>query len=73
MNGSGSHTYSLINAGGELFRLMPKDEQERLMDTIAGAMTGVPEDIQRRQIGYFMEADPAYGGGIAERLGVKLS
>jgi catalase len=58
---------------GNLFRIMPKDEQDRLMDTIAGAMNGVPEDIQRRQIGYFREADPAYGGGIAERLGLKPS
>jgi catalase len=58
---------------GDLFRIMPKDEQTRLMDTIAGAMTGVPEDIQRRQIGYFSEADPAYGAGVAERVGVNVA
>jgi catalase len=53
---------------GDLFRIMSKDEQGRLMDTIAGAMAGIPADIRDRQIGYFMKADPAYGKGIAERL-----
>ena len=54
---------------GDLFRLMPADEQNRLMDTIAGAMEGVPDDIVERQLGYFRQADPAYGDGIAKRLG----
>ena len=53
---------------GNLFRMMSKDEQERLMDTIAGAMTGVPSDIVERQLGYFRKADAAYGEGIAKRL-----
>ncbi len=54
---------------GNLFRLMPADERERLMDAIAGAMQGVPEHIVRTQIGHFAQADPAYGAGIARRLG----
>ena len=54
---------------GELFRLMPADERNRLMETIAGAMQGVPDDIVERQLGYFRRADPAYGDGIAKRLG----
>lgn len=53
---------------GNLFRIMSKDEQERLMDTIAGAMTGVPSDIVERQLGYFRKADAAYGEGVAKRL-----
>lgn len=56
---------------GDLFRLMDAGEQGRLMDTIAGAMQGVPEDIVRRQLGYFTEADPAYGAGIAKRLNIE--
>jgi len=58
---------------GDLFRLMDSGEQGRLMDTIAGAMQGVPEDIARRQIGYFIEADPAYGAGVAQRLGFDIA
>jgi catalase len=55
---------------GNLFRLMTEDERERLMDTIASAMDGIPADIVKRQIGYFRNADAAYGDGIAKRLGV---
>jgi catalase len=57
---------------GNLFRLLPKDERERLMDNIAGAMQGVPEEIQRRQIGHFAKADLAYGKGVAQRLGLDM-
>ena len=54
---------------GDLFRLMPEDERERLMDTIAAEMEGVPTEIIDRQIGHFRKADPAYGAGVARRLG----
>lgn len=55
---------------GALFRLMNAAEQGRLMDAIAGAMQGVPEAIQRRQIAHFAKADPAYGAGVVRRLGL---
>ena len=45
-------------------------EQERLMDTIAGAMQGGPEAIVKRQICHFFRADPAYGEGVAKALGI---
>ncbi len=57
---------------GNLFRIMPADEQNRLMDTIAGAMEGVPVDIIQRQLGHFRAADADYGNGIAQRLGLEL-
>ncbi len=58
---------------GDLFRLMPDDAKERLMDNIARAMNGVPEFIQCRQIRLFAKADPAYGAGVAGRLGIDNS
>ena len=58
---------------GNLFRLLSAAEKDRLMDAIAGAMTGVPDFIQRRQIGHFAKADPAYGAGVAKRLGLKAA
>ncbi|MBT5267190.1 MAG: catalase [Rhodospirillaceae bacterium] len=54
---------------GDLFRLLSRDQRDRLMDTIAGAMDGVPADIVERQLGYFRIADASYGDGIAKRLG----
>jgi catalase len=55
---------------GALFRLMSREQQQQLFDNIAAAMRGVPETIQLRQIGHFTKADPAYGQGVAERLGL---
>ena len=58
---------------GNLFRLMPDDAKQRLMDNLATAMRDVPEEIQRRQVAHFSRADPAYGAGVAERLGLDLA
>ena len=58
---------------GTLFRLMDADAQERLMDTIAEAMRGVPADIVQRQVAHFHAADPDYGAGVAIRLGLMVS
>jgi catalase len=57
---------------GDLFRLMTQDQKDVLMDNIAAAMAGVPEAIVRRQLAHFYGADPAYGEGVAKRLGVRL-
>ncbi len=54
---------------GNLFRLMDGGQQGRLMDAIAGAMRGVPSEIVQRQIAHFSKADPAYGQGVADRVG----
>lgn len=53
---------------GDLFRLMPKEEQERLLETIAGTMQGVPVEIIQRQLAHFRAADPSYADGIRQRL-----
>ena len=57
---------------GDLFRLMTPEQQGRLIGALVGAMKDVPEDIQRRQIGHFMKADPAYGEGIAKGLDLDI-
>jgi catalase len=56
---------------GDLFRLMTPEEQGRLMDNIAEAMQGVPQEIVKRQVVHFYLADKAYGLGVADRLGLK--
>ncbi|MBO9706844.1 MAG: catalase [Caulobacter sp.] len=57
---------------GDLFRLMNPDQQRQLFDNIAAAMAGVPVEIQQRQLVHFHRADPAYGAGVAERLGLSI-
>ena len=53
---------------GNLFRLMTPEQRERLCDNIARHMTGVPREIQLRQICHFFRADPDYGLGVAKAL-----
>jgi len=53
---------------GDLFRLLPADERERLFGNIAAAMQGVPEEIVERQLGHFAKADPAYADGVRKAL-----
>jgi catalase len=57
---------------GNLFRLMKPDAQKRLIANIVGSMKPVPKAIQERQIGHFLKADPAYGRGVAEGLGLNV-
>ena len=55
---------------GNLFRLMPPGEQERLIAAIVGSLSKVPVEIQKTMVEHFTRADPAYGGGIAKGLGL---
>ena len=57
---------------GDLFRLIGKEAQERLMNNVAEAMQGVPVEIVKRQIGHFYKADPNYAKGVAQRMGVTV-
>ena len=56
---------------GNLYRLMPPDEQERLHKAIAGALGQARPDIQMRQLCHFFRADTDYGrgGGASTRSG----
>ncbi|WP_028633077.1 catalase [Pseudomonas parafulva] len=58
---------------GALFRLMSEAQRSLLINNIAGTMAGVSEDVIQRQLQYFFKADPAYGEGIANALGVNLA
>lgn len=54
---------------GNLFRLMPPDEQERLVNRIAGGLAQVSKhDIVERSVAHFSAADPAYGSRVATRV-----
>jgi catalase len=53
---------------GNLYRLLPQDERERLHAAIAKSMRGVPREIIERQLGHFEKADPAYADGVRKAL-----
>jgi catalase len=55
---------------GKLFRLMNQDEQQRLFDNTARNMGCSDEIIKIRHIGNCYKADPAYGRGVADALGI---
>jgi catalase len=48
------------------------DAQKRLIGNIVGSLKSVPKAIQEKQIGHFLKADPAYGRGVAEGLGLNV-
>jgi len=57
---------------GNLFRLMKPEERTRLIGNIVASMRTVPRRIQELQIQHFYKADPAYGTGVAQGLGLNI-
>jgi catalase len=58
---------------GALFRLITDDKKKLLFENTARAIGGAPRMIQLRHIGNCLKADPAYGKGVADALGIPLS
>jgi catalase len=57
---------------GALFRLMSEAQQRVLFENTARSLGGVPAEIQVRHIRHCLKADPAYGKGVADELGIPL-
>jgi catalase len=57
---------------GNLFRLMKPDARERLIGNIAASLKLTPQRIQELQVQHFFQADPAYGAGVANALGLSM-
>ena len=57
---------------GALFRLMPPEEQQLLFGNTARAMGNAQLFIKQRHVRNCYKADPAYGKGVAEALGISL-
>nr|WP_321237811.1 catalase [uncultured Tolumonas sp.] len=58
---------------GKLFRLMNADQQKTLFENTARAMGDAPKEIKIRHISNCLKADPAYGAGVANALGISLN
>ncbi|NQT39379.1 MAG: catalase, partial [Planctomycetes bacterium] len=57
---------------GILFRLMAPKDQKTLFGNTARAMGDAPKEIKIRHISNCLKADPAYGKGVADALGIPL-
>ena len=58
---------------GDLFReVLSADQRKHLMDNFAADMKPVDESIQKRQLVHFYKADPQWGRGVADRLGLDV-
>jgi catalase len=67
------HDHRTDSQPGNLFRLMPADARQRLIDNIVSSLgNSVPQRIQELQIRHFYNADPAYGTGVAKGLGLNI-
>ena len=58
---------------GNLFRIMTAEQQKALFENTARAMGDAPTEIKIRHIGNCIKADPAYGEGVANALGISMS
>jgi len=57
---------------GDLFRLMSAEQQQLLFDNTARSVGGANVEVQNRHIKNCLKADPAYGKGVADTLGISL-
>ena len=55
---------------GNLFRLMPPDQQKRLIENIVSSLKNVSKELQEKMVKHFTKADKDYGGKIAKALGI---
>ncbi len=55
---------------GDLFRMMNKNQQQVLFENTARAMGDAPKEIKVRHIKNCLQADKAYGQGVATALGI---
>jgi catalase len=53
---------------GNLFRMLSKEEKQRLFDNTARAMGNADKEVKDRHIHNCTQADPAYGKGVAKAI-----
>jgi catalase len=58
---------------GDLFRMMRSEQKQVLFENTARNMGDAPKEIKIRHIKNCMQADKAYGNGIAKELKIELS
>jgi len=61
-----------FSQAGNLFRLMSNDQKQALFRNTASSVGGASVEIQKRHIKHCLEADFAYGEGVAKALGLSV-
>ncbi len=56
---------------GNLFRLLPPEEQQNLFDNMAGPLSQTAPDIQQRMLALLEQADRAYAAGVDAALAAR--
>ncbi len=57
---------------GALFRLMNTQQRKALFGNTARAMAGASREVMHRHVSNCLKADPDYGKGVANALGIRL-
>jgi len=55
---------------GDLFRLMSPEQQQVLFENTARSVGGASIEVQKRHISNCLKADPLYGKGVSDALGL---
>ncbi len=55
-----------------LFRLMSAEQKQVLFENTARSVGGASVEVQKRHVANCLKADPAYGKGVANALGIPL-
>jgi len=58
---------------GDLYRILPENEKQDLVNSIIDSMKQVSKPIQLLQLSHFYKADHNYGRSIAEGLGINVN
>ena len=67
-----SYDQNFYTQAGDLYRLQSDEAKERLVQNVVDAMTPVSKDeIKKRQIYHFYQADKEYGTKVAQGLGME--
>jgi len=58
-----------FSQAGDLYRMIDEDAKQRLVNAIAGSLSGVSQQyIIDRAVGHFSSADPDYGARVAKKV-----
>jgi catalase len=55
---------------GNLYRLLPSREQDRLVENLINSLKTVPKNIQERMVKQFSKVDSTWGKKVGKALGI---